>query len=351
MKILAIESSCDETSAAVVEYQSGTYHVRSNTVYSQVATHAKTGGVVPEVAAREHCIKIVPVVERALHDAKILGTSLDAVAVTSGPGLITSLTVGVEAARTLAYVWNKPLVSVNHIEGHVAANWLMNIPVRFPALGLVVSGGHTELLLMRKEGNYTVLGRTLDDAAGEAFDKVAKLMRLPYPGGPIISKLAQGGNPKAYTLPRPMLSAKNYDFSFAGIKTAMLYTVEGIPGKQESQKSKVKKAKLNKADLAASFQQAVIDVLVGKTIRAAQQHGVKSVLLGGGVAANRELRNQLQSAVEHGLPNATYFQPPLEYCTDNAAMIGARAVQLFRNKKNWPWEKVEADPNWELWEK
>ncbi len=345
MRILAIETSCDETAAAVVEFRSGQYAVRSNVVYSQVATHAKTGGVVPEVAAREHCVKIVPVVQKALRNARSASENIDAVAVTAGPGLMTSLIVGVEAARTLAWLWDKPLIPVNHIEGHVAANWLGNIPVRYPALGLVVSGGHTELLLMKKGGAYDCVGRTLDDAAGEAFDKVAKLMRLPYPGGPAISKLAAKGNASAYKLPRPMLTAKNFDFSFAGIKTAMLYTVEGVPGKAK------KKENSNKADLAASFQQAVIDVLVGKTIRAGRQYEVKSVLLGGGVAANRELRNQLQTTVERQVPQATYFQPPLEYCTDNAAMIGARAVQLFRNKKHWPWKNVQADPNWELWKK
>ena len=212
MKVLAIETSCDETSAAVVEFNNGMYTIYSNIVYSQVATHAKTGGVVPEVAAREHCVKIVPVVERALQEAKATKRTIDAITVTAGPGLITSLAVGVEAAQTLAYLWSKPLIPVNHIEGHVAANWLQNIPVLFPALCLVVSGGHTELLLMKREGSYSCIGRTLDDAAGEAFDKVAKLMRLPYPGGPAISKLAEHGNAHAYPLPSPMLNAKNFDF-------------------------------------------------------------------------------------------------------------------------------------------
>lgn len=345
MNILAIETSCDETSAAVVEFENGTYAVRSNIVYSQVATHAKTGGIVPEVAAREHCVKIVPVVERALQKAHAAKRTIDAIAVTAGPGLITSLAVGVEAAQTLACLWNKPLIPVNHIEGHVAANWLANDLIRFPALCLVVSGGHTELLLMKKEGNYVCIGRTLDDAAGEAFDKVAKLLHLPYPGGPSIATLAVKGNPAACRLPRPMLSANNYDFSFAGIKTAVLYLVEGIPGKP------TQRERIGKADMAASFQQAVIDVLVGKTIRAAKQHGVKSVLLGGGVAANAELRKQLAGAVKRELPKTQYFQPALEYCTDNAAMIGARAVQLFRNKKHWPWKNIQADPNWEVWEK
>lgn len=342
MRVLAIESSCDETSAAVIEWRGGTYAVRSTIVYSQVATHAKTGGVVPEVAAREHCVKIVPVVEHALQQAHATKRTIDAVAVTAGPGLITSLAVGVEAAQTLACLWNKPLIPINHIEGHVAANWLANDLIRFPALCLVVSGGHTELLLMKREGNYARIGRTLDDAAGEAFDKVAKLLHLGYPGGPAISKFAESGNPTAYNLPRPMINAKNFDFSFAGIKTAVMYLVYGVPGKYQ------KREQIDRADLAASFQQAVTDVLVGKTMRAAKHYGAKSVLLGGGVAANQELRKQLQSAVDRELPNAQYFQPALEYCTDNAAMIGARAVQLYRNKKRWPWKAVSADPNWEI---
>lgn len=373
MKILAIETSCDETSAAVVEHRRGRYVVLSSVFYSQIATHAKTGGVVPEVAAREHCVKIVPVIQEAIKRAGVSQKDIAAVAVTAGPGLLTSLIVGVEAARTLAYLWHKPLIPVNHIEGHVAANWLVNVPVRFPALCLVVSGGHTELLLMKREGEYGVLGRTLDDAAGEAFDKVGKLLGLPYPGGPSISKLAMDGDATRYDLPRSMLSAKNFDFSFAGIKTAVLYLVHGVPGKVkrvaagspatastsneggippnggDPSRSGAWKEKIKKADVAASFQQAVIDVLIGKTVRAAKEHGAKSVLLGGGVAANEELRRQLQTAVEQQLPNARYFQPALEYCTDNAAMIGARAVQLYRNKRRWPWKDVEVDPNWELW--
>lgn len=345
MKVLAIETSCDETAAAVVEHRHGRFVVRSNVVYSQISLHAKTGGVVPEVAAREHCVKIAPVIEQALHRAHVAPKQLDALAVTAGPGLLPALAVGVEAARTLAWLWHRPLIPVNHIEGHVAANWLLNVPIRFPVLCLVVSGGHTELLLMTSPRGFRCIGRTLDDAAGEAFDKVGKLMRLPYPGGPSISKLAVNGNPKRYDLPRPMFSAKNFDFSFAGIKTAVLYLVHGVPGKGKKQKAKVKKA-----DVAASFQQAVIDVLVGKTIRAAKEHNAKSVLLGGGVAANRMLRAAMERAVATRLSNVDYHQPLLEYTTDNAAMIGARALQIFKKKKTWPWQRVAPDPNWELWD-
>ncbi len=343
--ILAIETSCDETSVAVVAYNRGRFVVRSNVVYSQVAMHAKTGGVVPEVAAREHCIKITPVLDAAVKQARVNKKGIDAIAVTAGPGLLTSLLVGVEAARTLAYLWKKPLIPVNHIEAHVASNWLSNQPISFPALCMVVSGGHTELLLMRRQGSYRCIGRTLDDAAGEAFDKVAKLLRLSYPGGPAIAKTAVGANTHRYDLPRPMLKEQNLDFSFAGIKTAVLYRVEGVPMKAGGKK---RKERIVTADMAASFQQAVVDVLVGKTVRAAKQYKVKSVLLAGGVAANAELRRQLSEAVKT-IPGVTYHQPALAYCTDNAAMIGARGAFAFQKKRVWPWQRVATNPNWETW--
>lgn len=347
MVILGIETSCDETAASVLQYSRGKCMVRSNEVYSQIAVHAKTGGVVPEVAAREHCLKITPVLAAALKNAKVKPAELDAIAVTSGPGLITALMVGVEAGRTLAYRFGKPLIGVNHIAGHVSANWLTNEPIRFPALCLVVSGGHTELLLMKHRDTYQCIGRTLDDAAGEAFDKVAKLMRLGYPGGPAVSKLAEKGGSDAYTLPRPMIHSKNFDFSFAGIKTAVMYMVEGVPGKAKRRGAQP----LNAADMAASFQQAVIDVLVTKTIRASREYHCKSVLLAGGVAANKQLRMQMEAAVDSTLPGTRYYQPPIEYCGDNAAMIAARGAFAFERNKKWPWQKVVADPNWELWEK
>ena len=342
MRILGIETSCDETAAAIVEHQHGRFTVRSNIVYSQVKTHAKTGGVVPEVAAREHCVKIVPVIDKAFRDAAIKKGNVDAIAVTAGPGLITALTVGVEAGRTLAYLWKKPLIPVNHIEAHASANWLANEAIRFPAMCLVVSGGHTELLLMKDRAHFRCVGRTLDDAAGEAFDKVAKLMRLGYPGGPLLSHLAEHGDPIRYPLPRPMLGINTFDFSFAGIKTAVLYLVTGIPGKP-------KPVRVSSADMAASFQQAVVDVLVSKTIRAAARYRCRSILLAGGVAANRELRRQLGEAVAKEFPRARYHQPALSYCTDNAAMIAARGAFLFSQKKRWPWQRVAADPNWETW--
>lgn len=342
-RVLGIETSCDETAAAIVEYNRGRFVVRSNVVYSQVKTHAKTGGVVPEVAAREHCVKITPVIDRTVRAADVRRGEVDAIAVTAGPGLITALTVGVEAGRTLAYLWNKPLIPVNHIEAHVASNWLSNQPINFPALCLVVSGGHTELLLMKNRGRYRCIGRTLDDAAGEAFDKVAKLLELGYPGGPRISELAQKGNPTRYTFPRPMLASADLNFSFAGIKTAVLYLVHGIPGGKQQQRP------IRKADVAASFQRAVVDVLTAKTVTAAKRFRCRSVLLAGGVAANSELRRQLETEVRRHLPRASYHQPALAYCTDNAAMIAARGAFSFAIKKHWPWEAVQADPNWETW--
>ncbi len=220
-----------------------------------------------------------------------------------------------------------------------------NEHIAFPAICLVVSGGHTELLLMKRQGSYECVGRTQDDAVGEAFDKVAKLLHLPYPGGPSISRAAVEGDAYLYKLPRPMLAKKNLDFSFAGMKTAVLYTVRGVPG-HAPQKTR---GAVSIPDMAASFQQAAVDVLVGKTIRAAQQFKVLSVLLAGGVAANMELRKQLVDAVVRELPYATYFQPALEYCTDNAAMIAARGVFAFQKKRAWPWKTVKADPNWETW--
>ncbi|MFH1170924.1 MAG: tRNA (adenosine(37)-N6)-threonylcarbamoyltransferase complex transferase subunit TsaD [bacterium] len=342
MRILGIETSCDETAAAIVDYTRSRFVVHSSVVYSQVETHAKTGGVVPEVAAREHCVKIVPIIDKAFRRARIQKGNIDAIAVTAGPGLVTALLVGVEAARTLAYLWKKPLIPVNHIEGHVVSNWLANEPIRFPALCLVVSGGHTELLLLSSRASYRCVGRTLDDAAGESFDKVAQLLRLGYPGGPAIAHSATRGNSARFAFPRPMISSKTLDFSFAGIKTAVLYRVQGIPGK-------AKPIHFSAPDVAASFQQAVVDVLVTKTLRAAKEYRCRSVLLAGGVAANAELRQQLSDAVQKNLPTTTYHQPALAYCTDNAAMIAARGAFSFAKRKRWPWQIVTADPNWEMW--
>ena len=329
MKILGIETSCDDTSVSLIDVKNNRAKILFEVVSSQVKTHAQYGGVVPEVAARMHIENIIPVLRSILPNNP--EKQIDRIAVTRGPGLVTSLLIGVETAKALALAWQKPIVPVNHIEGHILACWLDNKNIKLPAVALIVSGGHTEIILMTSFGKYRLIGQTQDDAAGEAFDKVAKLLKLGYPGGPIIQKLAASGNPKAYDLPRPMLDRKNFDFSFAGLKTAVLYLYQA---------GKIPKSKIN--DLCASFQQAAIDVLVAKTIEAARKHKVKTILLGGGVAANQPLRDTLRDeATRHGI---VYASPSLLHCADNATMI-ALAGYYGQPK---PWSRIKADPNWEL---
>jgi len=319
MRILGIETSCDETAAAVVE--DGT-KILTDVVASSVELHQKTGGIIPEVAAREQVRCVVPVIEEAIKKTK----KIDALAVTVGPGLIGSLLVGVETAKTLAYIWKKPILPVNHLQAHLYANWLEGKKPQFPALGLVVSGGHTDLVLMKKHGKIKWLGGTRDDAAGECFDKTARLLGLPYPGGPEIAKLAEKGNPQAYDLPRPMIEQDNLDLSFSGLKTAVI----NLERKQK---------KIKKANMAAGIQQAIADVLVEKTIKAAEEHKVKSVLLAGGVAANKKLREQMRAR----LPTIScqLYIPSPKFCTDNATYIASCA---YFNYKPIPWQKIEANP-------
>jgi N6-L-threonylcarbamoyladenine synthase len=330
MNLIAIESSCDETSAAVVV---DGRQVRSNVVWSQLAAHEKYGGVVPELAARAHVTAIAPVVRTALEDAGCRWSDIDAVAVTNRPGLSGALLVGVNAAKAIAFARDLPLIGVHHIEGHVAANWLQDdrqdfgeIPL--PAVCLIVSGGHTDLVLMERPGTYRLLGTTLDDAAGEAFDKGARLLGLGYPGGPVIQSTAIAGDRNAIPLPRAWLDG-SYDFSFSGLKTALLRVTDPY-------RKVVEKPTLNVAedftpqikpifspdapivDLAASFQWAIVDVLVSKTVRAAEELGLRSVLLAGGVAANALLRSELEARSP-----VPVIAPRMAYCTDNAAMIGA----------------------------
>lgn len=332
--ILGIETSCDDTSIAVVETTRGHFYVRSMVTASQVMAHRKTGGVVPEVAAREHAATIMPTLEAALKKAHTKLAGIDAVAVTSGPGLSTALLVGVETARTLCFALNKPLIGVNHIAGHLASCWLNDLQPQLPALALVVSGGHTELLWLEKD-KVKLIGKTRDDAAGECFDKSAKLMGLTYPGGPAIGQLALKGK-QSIPLPRPMLKENNFEFSFAGLKTAVATFVHKHP-------------RLNtqgKADLAASVQMAIVDVLVGKTIRAAQAKKPKSILLGGGVAANSVLRERLSK--EAHTAGFSFHVAPLQYTTDNGAMIAvAGAMELARGHRT-PWQKLDVNPVWEL---
>lgn len=333
MKILGIESSCDETAAAVLEVRGNRFTLLSNVVASQILIHKKTGGVVPEVAAREHAMTVIPTVQAALQQAGVWKSSgkpkIDLIAATAGPGLITSLLVGAETGRTLAYAWKIPFVATNHIAGHLYSSLLMNQPIQYPALALIVSGGHTELQLIKKGGHLRCLGTTRDDAAGEAFDKTAKLLGYPYPGGPALSRAAEGGNPRAIPFPRPMIDSPNYDFSFAGLKTSVLYHLQALK-------------RFSSADIAASIQQAIVDVLVAKTVRAAKEYKVKTVIMAGGVAANRTLRKELADQIT--ALGKQMIIPDFKLCTDNAAMIAAAASQA----KPTPWQKLTINPNWEL---
>lgn len=306
MKILGIETSCDETATAVVE--NGT-KIISNVIASSQDIHAKCGGIIPEKAAREQVKSIIPVIKEALV------CEIDAIAVTVGPGLIGSLLVGVETAKALAFAWNKPLVPVNHLVGHIYANWLSSSP-KFPALVLIVSGGHSELVLMTDHGKFKWLGGTRDDAAGECFDKCARLLDLGYPGGPAIEMAAIKNN--VCKLPRPMINDKSFDFSFSGLKTAVANSKEP-----------------DKNFLAYEVQEAVTDVLVKKTLMAAEKFKVKNILLAGGVAANKRLREKLPQALV----------PPFNLCTDNAAYIASAA---FFNFYPVTWEKVDADPSLDI---
>lgn len=312
MLIFGIETSCDETAAAVVE---NGVKVHSNVIASSVDLHQATGGVVPEVAAREHLRQISPVVDRALADAGREWKDIDAIAVTTQPGLVASLLVGVNTAQTLAYIHQKPLIEVNHIHGHVYANFLeRETAPQFPLLVLTVSGGHNELMLMTGHHEFKKLGETLDDAAGEAFDKVARLLGLGYPGGPRISKLAEEGDATAFSFPRPMLKNENrYHFSFSGLKSAVRREVEQL---KEVDDQTLK-------DLAASFQLAVVETLVDKLVLAALEHDVKEVHLAGGVSANRLLRSMAREKLPDRLP--VYWPVEQIFCTDNAAMIAGAA--------------------------
>lgn len=302
--ILGIETSCDETAAAVTE---DGRKVLSNVVYSQIPLHTIYGGVVPEIASRKHIDKIIYVMDSALKEANITAQQLDAVAVTYNPGLVGALLVGVSVAKAYAYAIGKPLVPVNHIQGHIAANYIAYPNLEPPFVSLVASGGHSHILHIKDYRSFDVLGATTDDAAGEAFDKAARVLGLGYPGGPKLNKLAESGNPDAIKFPRPH---KGYDFSFSGLKTAVINYVHTAQQKGEH---------INPADVAASFQQAVCDVLVNNTVSAAKEHGVEKIAIAGGVAANTLLRSQMENeAKKNGLD---FYCPPVNLCTDNAAMI------------------------------
>lgn len=391
MRILAIETSCDETAIAVVETKGPrkrpAFRVRAHIISSQVSVHAPYGGVVPMLAKREHEKNLVPALTRAFKAAKLLKKitkttknakriathaevlaelfahepellasiakflgsyefpKIDLIAVTIGPGLEPALWAGVNFVRAFALLFDIPIVGANHMEGHLYSTWFhpeMQKSSAFPRLALLVSGGHTELVLMRQEHTFERIGETRDDAAGEAFDKVAKMLGLTYPGGPEIERLARAGNPDAFKFPRPMVHFKNFDFSFSGLKTAVLY---------ELRKHKTKTTKL-KSDIAASFQAAVIDTLVTKTIRAAQQYNVKSILVGGGVIANKALEKSLENAVASELKGVRLYVPisargrsRMELITDNALMIAISGYMSYIHGGAMPWQKIEPDSN------
>jgi len=418
MTILSIETSCDETAAAVIEAEGGMsrprFKILSNIVSSQVKIHRPYGGVVPNLAKRAHQENLAAVLKKALEEAKLLkknpkseirnpkqipntkyqilntilereeilrpkviqfvkkyqAPKIDLIAVTRGPGLAPALWPGVNFARALAYFWGKPVIGANHLEGHIAANWLMpisgikNSELRiknyFPIICLIVSGGHTQLILMKGLGKYKLIGETRDDAAGECFDKTARILGLGYPGGPAIARTAEQWkseirNSKSETntkykipdtkyqihLPRPMINAKNYDFSFSGLKTAVLYLVKEI---EKSQKL----TEEIRAAIAAECQQAVIDVLIFKTLKAAKNFRAKTVMLSGGVAANKELKRQIADAAKKKIPNSLFLIPDSRFCTDNAVMIAAAGYFASRRVKSISWQTLKADANLRL---
>ena len=357
--ILAIETSCDETAAAVVGKNGDSVHVRSNIVSSQIALHAPFGGVVPNLAAREHAKNIVPVIESALREARVSPEDLDTIAVTAGPGLAPALQIGVTMAKTLSYLWKKPLLPIHHIEGHIYANFIQEIrsnpvtsshqssaPIFFPLLALVVSGGHTELVLMRDHFTYDILGETEDDAVGEAFDKVAKMLGLPYPGGPEIAARAETAQNdttrathdiEAFAFPRPMKESGDYRFSFSGLKTAVLYFLK------RHEERKTGKPFINA--VCREFQEAALDVLISKTRHAITEYHPRTIIIAGGVSANIELRRRMDAMIAHDFPEAKFLMPPFKYSLDNAAMIGAAA--LFRWERMGNREKELARINWQ----
>ncbi|MHC4633561.1 MAG: tRNA (adenosine(37)-N6)-threonylcarbamoyltransferase complex transferase subunit TsaD [Planctomycetota bacterium] len=325
--ILGIETSCDETAAAVV---ADGKIIKSSVIASQTKLHEKYGGVVPEIASRAHIEKIYPVISEAIQQAEVSKDDIDAIAVANQPGLTVALIIGVTAAKTLALMWEKPLIAINHLHAHLQSAVLGEKDLQLPAVALIVSGGHTSLYDYRSPLEPKLLGATIDDAAGEAFDKVANILRLPYPGGPSIEKAAEKGNPKAINFPRSMLGPDSLDFSFSGIKTAVLYHCRGQDMKGEDKVGAMSEQEI--ADIAASFQTAVVDVLITKTERAAERIGAKTVLLGGGVAANNELRRRLQTMCGTVTPAKKLLVAPKQYCTDNAVMVASLAYYKYKAK-------------------
>ncbi|MFC1711127.1 tRNA (adenosine(37)-N6)-threonylcarbamoyltransferase complex transferase subunit TsaD [Patescibacteria group bacterium] len=348
MIILGIETSCDETATAILE--NGT-KVLSFQVASSEEIHKKYGGIVPEQAAREQIKYIIPVIKEAIKKSKISIKNIDALAVTYGPGLVGSLIIGIETAKTLSFIFKKPIVPVNHLTAHLYGNFInqkdsnkkSQSKIQFPALGLIVSGGHTELILMKKHGQYKWIGGTRDDAAGECFDKCARLLGFAYPGGPEIEKIAANfnldniKNQSSYIkLPRPMINDKSFDFSFSGLKTALMYKLKTIGQKHK---------KSLKTQLAYELQEAITDILVTKTLKAGQLFNVKSILVGGGVTANLCLRNKLKNSLSHLSPQVKLFIPDIKWCTDNGVTIAAAA---YFNYKPLPLSQIKPNPSLEI---
>lgn len=315
--VLAIESSCDETAASVVK---NGREILSNIISSQIELHKLYGGVVPEIASRKHIEKINQVIEQALLEAKVTLDDIDVIGVTYGPGLVGPLLVGVAEAKAISFAKNLPLVGVHHIEGHISANYIENLNLEPPFICLVVSGGHTHLVIVKDYGKYEIIGRTRDDAAGEAFDKVARAIGLGYPGGPKIDKLAKEGNPDAISFPRAHIEDGEFDFSFSGLKSSVLNYINSC---------KMKDIEVNEADVAASFQKAVTDVLIHNAVTGAKKYGLNKLAIAGGVAANSSLRKAMQEACTEN--HLEFYYPSLIYCTDNAAMIGVAAYYEYQS--------------------
>jgi N6-L-threonylcarbamoyladenine synthase len=333
MTILGIETSCDETAAAILRINENDKKIEllSNVIATSLALHAKTGGIIPEVAAREQLKFIIPVIEESFKVLKNPKEEIDAIAVTVGPGLIGSLLVGVETARTFSYIWKKPIIPVNHLFGHIYANFINENSIQFPAIALIVSGGHTDLVLMKNHHEIKWLGGTRDDAAGEAFDKTGRLLNLPYPAGPLIEKLASTATKDIYHFPRPIIGSDDFDFSFSGLKTAVLREVKKIKMPNDN----------DIKNISFSLQQAIFAVLIKKTFKAVRKYNAKSILLGGGVAANQTLREKFEQEIKNQNIGATLFVPAKNLCTDNAAMIAAAA---FFNPDRADWRKISANP-------
>lgn len=334
--VLGIETSCDETAVAIIKYhkKNNRFMVLSHILASQIKLHAKYGGVFPELASRAHEQKIIPIINRAILKAKIDHKALDAIAVTYGPGLVGSLLIGTTAASTLSYIWGKPLVAVNHLEGHIYSNLIKDTKIKFPLLILIASGGHTELIFAKKFGEYQMIGQTLDDAAGEAFDKIAKLLDLAYPGGPALSQLAQKGDSNKYKFSLPLNQNNNFNFSFSGLKTAVLYQFKSLKKPISEQ---------TKADLAASFQKTLIDSLVKKTSLATLKYKPSTVLIGGGVASNEKLRVDLEENIRK--LKIIFKKPDISLCTDNGIGIACAGAVKFTENKIISWKDLSVDSN------